>query len=168
MADDANDAGAAGDAGETKKKGGMGPLIIGLALALTLGGGAAYGVMSGMIPTPFGPEDPKAALEETKPEKPAVFVEFEPLTLTIGLGPASRQLRLTFAVETEKEHEKTIDEMRPRILDTLNTLLRAVDDEDLNAPYALDRLRAQMTRRVRIAVGPEFVRDVLIVQYVIL
>ena len=33
-----------------KKKGLMGPIMIGLVLALLLGGGAAYGVMSGLVP----------------------------------------------------------------------------------------------------------------------
>lgn len=152
------------------KKGGLGPLIIGLVLALAFGGGAAYGVMSGLVPLPFLDDGEAGAghAEGASKAEPPVFVEFEPLTLTIGAVDAPRQLRIAFAVETTKAHAAEIEQMRPRILDSLNTLLRAVDDNDLGAPYALDRLRAQMARRVGVAVGPERVTDVLIVQYIIL
>ncbi len=166
MAEDAD-----GGAIAAKKGGGFGPLLIGLGLALALGGGAAYGVMSGLVPLPFLDELSGRATSDaggSTPEEPPVFVEFEPINLTIGDATKPRQLRLTFAIETTREHRRSVSSMKPRILDAINTLLRAVDDRDLNAPYALDRLRAQMARRVRVAVGPERVRDVLIIQYIIL
>jgi flagellar FliL protein len=149
-------------------------LLIGMVLALVLGGGAAFVVMSGMVNVPFLGDD-KAEKDteknnENKAEKreDPVFVAFESLDLTIGGALAPRQLRITLAIETSQENAKRIEEMKPRILDALNTLLRAVDESDLSEPYAMDRLRSHMARRVSLAVGPDAVHDVLIMQYVIL
>lgn len=155
---------------ETPKKS-MLPLLMGLVLALGLGGGSAYAVMSGLLPLDFVEEalaGKPAADEKDEEAEPPVFVEFEPLTLTIGRADAARQLRLDFVVETTAAHAPLIETMRPRIIDALNTLLRALDESELSEPAALDRLRAQMARRIRVAVDPDSVRDLLITQYVIL
>ena len=49
----------------------------------------------------------------------------------------------------------------PRILDVLNSYLRAVELADLEDPSAMVRLRAQMLRRVQIVTGEGRVRDLL-------
>lgn len=163
---------AEGDAeGEGEKKGGgMMPLVIGLVLALLLGGGAAYGVMSGLVPLPFGGDETASAETEaeSEPEEAPVFVEFDPIEITIGSAQAPRRLRLRFALETVADRQAAVEAVKPRILDALNSVLRAVEPEDLARPASLDRLRAQLTRRVRIAVDPGAVRDLLILEYVIL
>ena len=182
-AEKTDDAAAAEDGAEPKKKKGlMGPIMIGLVLALLLGGGAAYGVMSGLVP--LGDEehakdgehgeDGKHAKkdkhkDEHKEEKkePPVFVAFEPLTITLTHGGAPRQLRLALSVETSKEYAEKVEIMKPRMLDALNTLLRAMHDNELTEPAGLDRLRAQMLRRVRIAADPTAVKDLLITEFVV-
>lgn len=174
--------GAAGevDGAAKKKKGLMGPLMIGVVAALLLGGGAAYGVMSGLIPLGDAPAEEHAAGEGAEKghgaegghgeaenaEKP-VFVGFEPLTVTLTRGGAPRQLRLELSVETDEHHSHDVEEMKPRILDALNTLLRAMDERELTEPAALDRLRGQMLRRVRIATDPNAVKDLLITEFVV-
>lgn len=169
---------AGGDAGATekkKKKGLMGPLMIGLVLALLLGGGAAYAVMSGLAPIGGGEtaaedahaEDHGAAAEDHAAHEPPVFVAFDPLTVTLTRGGAPRQLRFEFSIETTHAYEHSVEEMKPRILDALNTLLRALDERELTEPASLDRLRAQMLRRVRIATDPTAVKDLLITEFVV-
>ena len=54
----------------------------------------------------------------------------------------------------------------PRILDVLNTYLRAVEVRDLEEPAALVRLRAQMLRRVQVVTGEGRVRDLLVTEFV--
>lgn len=162
---------ADGAEGKKKKKGGMGGLIIGLVLAIALGAGAAFGVMSGLVPIPGGEEhaekeDEHHKEEEKEKAKPS-FVALDPLTVTIGQAGAPRQLRIALTIETTEHYAHNVEETRPRILDALNTLLRATEENDLSQPWSLDRLRAQMLRRIRIATDPTAIQDLLITEYVI-
>lgn len=145
------------------KKGGLKSLFIGLAAALILGGGAGYGVYAGLIPMPDLSE--KAA--ETVVEPSVSYVELDPVTVAVEREGRARQLRLTLAIETSDKMRASIEEARPRILDALNTLLRAIDERDLAQPAAIDRLRAQMLRRIRLASDATAISDLLIVEYVI-
>ena len=174
--------GASGEQGAAspKKKGLMAPIMIGLALAVLLGGGAAYAVMSGLVPlgeTEIADGDKDAEKDshsadqdhagEHGEKEPPVFVGFEPLTITLTHGGAPRQLRLALSVETSKEYAEKVELMKPRMLDALNTLLRAMNERELTEPAGLDRLRAQMLRRVRIAADPTAVKDLLITEFVV-
>lgn len=163
-----------------KKKGLMGPIVIGLVLAVLLGGGAAYAVMSGLVPVgeTATAEDGDGATKDAKSAKkddakkdelyePPVFVAFDPLTITLTHGGAPRQLRLALSVETSKDYAEKVELMKPRMLDALNTLLRAMNERELTEPAGLDRLRAQMLRRVRIAADPTAVQDLLITEFVV-
>ncbi len=55
----------------------------------------------------------------------------------------------------------------PRVLDVLNTYLRAVEVRDLEEPSSLARLRAQMLRRIQVVTGEGRVRDLLISELVL-
>lgn len=158
-----------------KKKGGAMPLIIGLVAALVLGGATAFAVMSGIVPIP-GDEQPadggqaegghgeEKMMDEAHAPK---FVGFDPLTVTFQQDGAARQLRIALSIETTEPYLQTVEEQKPRILDALNTLLRALDERDISDPSALDRLRAQMLRRIRISTDPTAIQDLLITEYVI-
>lgn len=95
------------------------------------------------------------------------FVSFDPLTVTFLQSGAARQLRIALSVETTEAYLHSVEEQKPRMLDALNTLLRALDERDLSDPSALDRLRAQMLRRIRISTDPTAIQDLLITEYVI-
>lgn len=156
-----------------KKKGGLlVPILVGLVLAMGLGIGAAVAVITGVAPIPglTAAEDGEDAdggdeeEEEVVVETP-VFIDFEELELTVGRAERATRLRLRFAIETTEPYAARVEEMKPRILDALNTLLRATDPRDLAEPRALARLRAQMLRRVRLAADPTAIRDLLITEY---
>ena len=55
----------------------------------------------------------------------------------------------------------------PRIVDTLNIFLRAVDERDVSSILAMERLRAEMLRRVRLVTGDEAVKAVLIAEFLL-
>ena len=57
--------------------------------------------------------------------------------------------------------------MLPRVVDVLNSYLRALEIKDLTDPMALPKLRAQMLRRINIATGQGRVRDLLIMEFVL-
>ena len=100
----------------------------------------------------------------------AVHYSFVPLeTLIISLGPEAEAQNLKFTAELEVEPgaEKAVEGIKPRILDVLNSYLRAVEESELANPAALALLRAQMLRRIQIVVGDGVVRDLLIVEFVL-
>jgi flagellar FliL protein len=55
----------------------------------------------------------------------------------------------------------------PRILDVLNSYLRAIDVASIEDPQAMARLRAQMLRRIQIVTGEGRVRDLLVTEFVL-
>jgi flagellar FliL protein len=55
----------------------------------------------------------------------------------------------------------------PRILDVLNSYLRAISFAMSKTPSAMARLRAQMLRRVQIVTGEGRVRDLLVTEFVL-
>ena len=158
---------------EKKKPGMLVPLLFGLVLALSLGIGAAVAVIAGVVPLPGleKAEDEKEHKEEHKDEHKeedkVVFVNLEQLMISIGRDATARTLRLSLSIETTEHYSPKVEQLKPRILDALNTLLRSADARDFSEPRALTRLRAQMLRRARLAADPTAIRDLLITEYVV-
>lgn len=150
---------------EGPKRGGRKPLLIGLGLALLLGGGGFYGVYSGLIPI-GGATEVAADSDGLAPLPDVSFLPVPPLV--ISLPGSSRHAHLRFAAELEvpKAHAAEVQGVMPRVLDVLNSYLRAVDPAEFEDPGTLLRLRAQMLRRVQIVVGEGRVRDLLVTEFV--
>lgn len=139
-------------------------LLIGLVLALVLGGGAFYAVFSGMV---LAPQEEEVAAETPVIEdtQPASFVPIDPMIISLG-SRSNYQLRFNAQLEVEPSKHSDVENLMPRILDVLNGYLRAVDVRELQDPTALIRLRAQMLRRVQLVTGTGHVRDLLITEFV--
>jgi flagellar FliL protein len=139
-------------------------LIAGLAGALVLGGGGFYAIFSGTI-------DPAALLKSEAPtHAPAVevaFVALDPIMISLAPGASARHLRFSGQLEVEPLLVDEVTMLMPRILDVLNTYLRAVDVRDLEQPAAIARLRAQMLRRIQVVTGEGRVRDLLITEFIL-
>lgn len=99
--------------------------------------------------------------------KNVTFVNLEPLVVTLAPGAKSRYLKISISLETTAKHEHALASFGPRIRDTLNTYLRAVEEEDLVRPSSMSRLRAQMLRRVQLAAPGAEISDVLITDFVL-
>lgn len=138
-------------------------LVIGLVLALALGGGAFFAVYSGMV---LGHAE-EVATEEVVIEDtaPVSFVALNPMVISLGTR-SNYQLRFNAQLEVEPSKQSDVENVMPRILDVLNGYLRAVDVRELQDPAALIRLRAQMLRRVQLVTGDGHVRDLLITEFV--
>lgn len=141
------------------------PLLIGLALALMLGGGGFYATFSGLIFAGGAKHG-----EEEKLPGPLSGIAFVPLeTIVISLGPdsGSEHLRFTAQLEVVDEAEADVTKLAPRILDVVNSYLRAIDTASIEDPQAMARLRAQMLRRIQVVTGEGRVRDLLITEFVL-
>lgn len=169
---------------ETKVKSSKLPMIIGLFLAIAGGGGGFYVAQSGMLP--FGDSPPEGGHAENShasadahatpahgeghavaPIGDIAFVPIEPLLISLGPAASARHLRFKGQLETPVQYASEVEMLMPRIIDVLNSYLRAVAETDLEKPSALVRLRAQMLRRVQIVTGQGRVNDLLVMEFVL-
>jgi flagellar FliL protein len=155
-----------------KKRASKLPLILGLVLALAGGGGGYYAVTEGLI---LGDSHGEAATghdeghgpAEVEPLGDVAFIPVEPLIVNLGERATARHLRFQAQIEVNGAHAAEVRAVLPRIVDVLNSYLRAVDVRDIEDRSALVRLRAQMLRRVQLVAGSGRVRDLLIMEFVL-
>ncbi|MWB76616.1 flagellar basal body protein FliL [Pseudooceanicola sp. 216_PA32_1] len=152
--------------GEAKPKRSKLPLILGLVLALAGGGGGFFAVYSGLVLAP----DPAGAGETPMPQPGPVpdiaYVALEPMVINMGRASGGRHLRFRAQIEVNRSQKEAVETLVPRIMDVLNTYLRAVDLDVLEERSSLMKLRTQMLRRIDVVVGPGRVRDLLIMEFV--
>jgi len=152
------------EAPKLKKKSKL-PLILGLVLALVLGGGGFAAVWMGLL---FGHEDTaKADAVKASPLPDIDFVAVSPLVINLGEGASARHLRFQAQIEVNKPYAADVTQILPRIVDVLNSYLRAVEIQELEDRSSLVRLRAQMLRRIQLVAGEGRVRDLLIMEFVL-
>ncbi len=156
------------DAEPVAKKGKLG-LILGLVGALALGGGGFYAIYAGYFDPAslFGGGHGAASDSHEIPVTDVAFVPMEPIMISLPPGSSSKHLRFTGQLEVAPGSAAEVAALMPRVLDVLNTYLRAVQARDLEDPAALARLRAQMLRRIQVVIGDGQVRDLLITEFVL-
>jgi flagellar protein FliL len=148
-------------------------LLFGVLGAVALGGAGFYGVYSGLLDPGKLPGlsggDSKAAGHGGAggPLGDIAFVAMDPITISLPPGSSARHLRFAGQLEVESEQAAAVAQLMPRILDVLNTYLRAVEVRDLEQPASIPRLRAQMLRRIQVVTGEGQVRDLLITEFIL-
>lgn len=169
------DAHAAAEAAPVKKS--KKPLLFGVLLALILGGGGFYATWSGLILGGAPAEDAAgehggdAHAEDGHGGAGALpgiaFVPVEPVVISLRSQGESDHLRMTAQLEVAAEYAGEVAHLQPRILDVLNSYLRAIDVAELEDPAALVRIRAQLLRRIQVVTGEGRVRDLLVTEFVL-
>ena len=160
------------------------PLVIGLVLAFSGGGAGFYAAWAGLLPFGAGPPGAEAgtpavagsatagdgtgrAAADTVDFGDLVYVPVEPLVISFADGGRSRHLRFRAELEVPDDAAQEVRRVMPRVVDVLNTYLRALRVTDLEESAALPRLRAQMLRRVQAVVGRARVNDLLVMEFVL-
>ncbi|KEJ90541.1 flagellar basal body-associated FliL family protein [Sulfitobacter donghicola] len=143
------------------------PMIIGLSLALVGGGGGFFAAWSGMILGGSEAETEVAQEEVKDPYGDIAFIEMDQMTISINATPQDRFLRFRAQLEVPNGHKENVTKVMPRVVDVLNSYLRALEVTDFESQAALTRLRAQMLRRVQIVTGEGHVNDLLIMEFVL-
>lgn len=149
-----------------KRKGKL-PLILGLVLMLTLGGGGFYAAWSGLLFASGGAATDAHTGETDEALPDIAFVALDPLIVSIDGGGRQTHLRFAAQLEVARAHEEEVRLILPRVLDVLNSYLRAVAVSELEKPTALVKLRAQLVRRIQLVAGEGRVRDLLVTEFVI-
>ena len=152
------------------------PMIIGLVLALAGGSGGFYAAYSGLL---TGGESHGADMAHdgghggdehgggAGPLPDVAFVPVDPLVVSMGHGSDARHLRFRAQLEVPSQHRHNVETLMPRVIDVLNSYLRALEIGDIADAAALVRLRAQMLRRIQIVTGAGRVNDLLIMEFVL-
>lgn len=143
------------------------PLIVGVALALGLGGGGFFATYSGLILSQGVQADAEDAPTHADATDSVAFVALEPLIIALDPKAGPRHLRIAAQLEVPPSAQSDVAHLTPRILDVMNGYLRAIDLSDIEDPTALMRLRAQMLRRIQIVTGDGRVDDFLITEFVL-
>jgi flagellar FliL protein len=76
-------------------------------------------------------------------------------------------LRFTSQLEVAGNHSEEVTLLLPRIMDVMNSHLRAIEVAALEDPAGLVRMRAQMLRRIQMVTGEGRVRDLLVTEFVL-
>ena len=151
-------------ASEKPSRSGLKGLLFGLIGAAALGGASFYAVHSGLVDQLMKPSTGARQAQAILGE--VAFVPMDPIMISLPPGANARLLRFTGQLEVAPAHAAEVTALMPRIIDVLNTYLRAVDVRDLEDPAAAIRLRAQMLRRVQVVTGEGRVRDLLVTEFV--
>ncbi len=141
---------------------GLRPLLLGACMALVTGAG-------GFAAVHFGLADGLLAVggDSRSGGPDTVFVELPALHVSLGTVADGRILRFAAALEVAPAHRAEVERLMPRLLDVLNSYLRAVEPQEFGTPGALIRLRAQMLRRIQVVTGDGLVRDLLVTEFVV-
>lgn len=140
------------------------PLLIGLVLALVLGGGGFFVTYSGMI---FGGGDHAEPVQPEIKLPDIAFVPMEPIMISLGAAAENRRLRMVSQLEVANAHVPEVTLLMPRVLDVINTYLRAVEVRQLEDPAALTLIRSHLLRRIQLVTGEGRVNDLLITEFIV-
>jgi len=149
-----------------KKKGGKKGLLIGLLGALVAGGGGFYASYAGLILGAPAAESGLAA-PDLPPLPQIAFIALDPIVVSLGDSAQAKFLRVSAQLDVDPASAEAVQLVLPRIVDVLNTYLRAVSESELGKPAGLERLRAQMLRRIQVVTEEGQVKDLLITEFVL-
>lgn len=145
-------------------------LFLLLLLVLLLGGGAAaaWQFVPGVADKAramIGRHEQAVAAASTRP----VFIDLPEMALTLPNGGHPRQMRIKLSVELAPgaSEQQATEALSPRVYDALLTYLRTLQDGEVDGGLGLDRLRADLYRRMELVVGPGVLQDVLITSLVL-
>lgn len=138
--------------------GGFGAIKMGLFDSI-LGSDAAESEVGAMVAT--GQSSPFTASGTPS------FVDIPTVVVNLPRNSGHRHLRFTMKLEVQPNAVADIVALEPRILDILNTYLRAVDAADFDQPQTLSMIRAHLLARMQIVAGSGRVTDVLVQEFVL-
>lgn len=102
------------------------------------------------------------AKDEKEGEKPAYY-EMPPILVNMdGRGRKANVLKMSVSIQVANEEAvHALEEKMPRVVDDFQTFLREVRVEDLRGSAGIYRLRQELLARIKPAVAPVKVKDIL-------
>ncbi len=140
-------------------------LFVVLPLFLVLGGGGGL-YFSGLLDGMLGKDKEEVSEhEEAKEEDQTPGVFYDVPDMIVNLNESDRKqrfLKLSISLELGSDADiQALEAVLPRVTDHFQTYLRELRLEDLKGSSGVYRLRQELLERVRTAIYPTKVRDVL-------
>lgn len=102
-----------------------------------------------------------------EPLNETAFLDLDPIIVSYETPDHRTHLSFRAQLEVPQGSIGTVDHLKPRVVDILNTFLRALRLEDIQQPSAFMALKAKMLRRVKLVVGEENIKNLLIMEFVL-
>jgi flagellar FliL protein len=143
-------------------------VLLGVVVLLAGGAGAAWQFVPGVAEKArslIGQGEPVVAVAAVRP----VFIDLPEMAVTLPNAGHPMQMRIKLSVELANgaADKGAADILSPRVYDALLTYLRTLRDGEVDGGLGLDRLRADLYRRLDLVLGPGVLRDVLITSLVL-
>jgi len=155
-----------------KRRGALLLPVVAAVAVLVGGGAAAWKFLPGVAQKAqalIGRVEQPGALA-TQP----VFIDLPEMAVTLPNAGHPRQMRIRLSIELAKgatdkvaADKAAADVLSPRVYDALLTYLRTLRDGEVDGGLGLDRLRADLYRRLSLVMGPGVLRDVLITSLIL-
>jgi len=106
---------------------------------------------------------------QTKPQisPDQTYVELSEVMITIGSAPATRYLKMSLSIVTEKDGVSTVKAAEPVLIDAFVNYLRSVELSDFEDPGFYARMRQQLARRSELVLGSSVSDGVLITEFLL-
>lgn len=144
------------------------PLLVGAVSAVALGAGGFFSVYSGMLTLPFTEGQTEVAgTTPSEVQEAPTYVTLEEIMVSLPRDAPARHIRFGAAIEVAPEFRNDVENLTPRLMDLINTYLRAADFSDIHESRSLIRIRTHLFRRIQIISPPGSVRDLLITKFVL-
>ena len=144
-------------------------LIVAFLIAILAGGGGFFAAFSGLLPS--GKEQEISSETSEKAEFKAIgtaaYVPLDPLIVNIRSSSKYQLLRFVGQLEVKPQHLGDIEQLKPRIMDVMNTYLNALEAARFEDPIALIKLRSQLLRRIQIITEEGRIQDLLIMEFIL-
>lgn len=159
---------------DTVKKGGKGGMILAL-LLLVAGAGAGFagqrmGLASGLLGGSEAEQSESEYVtlaEKHPPSEPGAFIPLEPLIVSLAGPDEHRHLRFVVTLEVDPHAVEEVNHVMPRIMDVMNSYLRAIEVSDLEERHILTMLREHLFTRLQLVLGVGRLRNILVQEFVL-
>jgi len=145
------------------KRGKAGLILVILGVILAGAGGVAVGYLN-LIPGLGEPAVEKVKLPSIEN---TIFINLPSIVIPLGQNANAKHLRAIFSIETDENYKDRIEKLQPRLMDMLNTYLRAVEEKELTNPERFQNLQAQMLRRARLVSGEDAIKNLLVQEFIL-
>lgn len=140
-------------------------IVVVVILLVTGGLAGAYftGLLDPVIAMLLGGDQAPAGETVEGESGPSVFYELPALTVNLNTaGRKARFIKIQVSLELVAEEDKPkVEAVIARVMDNFNVYLRELRIEDLGGSAGMYRLREELLSRIRAAVAPVKVRDIL-------
>jgi flagellar protein FliL len=95
------------------------------------------------------------------------YVAVDPVVVNMPRDSGRQFLSFAVQLEVAPDYAAEVEALKPRIVDVINSFLRAVEPADFEQTDILVTLRAQLLRRIQVVSGEGRVRDLLVQEFIL-